>query len=127
MRTVPRKDQQEAAKLAQRARDIIEQMNAEIDAFNTRMEHFTELFDAAKAEAYAIADEQTTNAEAYYDERSEAWQEGDAGQAYASWKDDLEALRDEIDGEGVEVDPVAEVDEPGWVSTLIEQEWPLKD
>lgn len=79
-----------------------------------------EAFNASRTEAWAKVEEaQTKHREAvesangwregiedaargYYDDRSEKWQEGDAGQAYSSWLDAL----------GTEFEIPDDIDEP---------------
>jgi hypothetical protein len=71
---------------------IDEKLNVEITAYNEIL-----------AELETFRDELVGDMETYYDERSEKWQEGDAGSNYQSWKDAWE---------GLSVDVVDEVDHP---------------
>lgn len=47
--------------------------------------------------AWEIVDQAATDADAYFDERSEKWQEGDKGQRYAEWRDELQRVAGEIE------------------------------
>ena len=50
------------------------------------MEAYKAAVEEAKAFAERIAEEMTN----YFDDRSEKWQDGDAGGEYQSWKDEWE-------------------------------------
>jgi hypothetical protein len=78
--------------------------------------------NAARDKAYGILDEAASDAESYYDERSEKWQEGDRGSAYSDWKDALRSLADQIEDE-IEAPEIAELEEPGWLGELENQEF----
>lgn len=47
----------------------------------------------------------------YYDERSEAWQEGDAGQAYTAWLEEWQGAG-WLPTDGIELDEPEALDEP---------------
>lgn len=67
-----------------------------------------ESFNTALAEARDFRDGITGDMESYSGDRSERWQEGDAGQAYESWKDTWESANlDDID-----LDEPSEPEEP---------------
>lgn len=55
----------------------IEAANATIDKYNAKLR-----------EVETWRDEITADMENYYDEKSEKWQEGDAGSEYSEWKDE---------------------------------------
>jgi uncharacterized protein YukE len=72
--------------------ETIDRLNSEITAYNEVV-----------GEIEGFRDELVGDMENYYDERSEKWQEGDAGSSYQDWKGQWEALS---------VDEVPEVDHP---------------
>ena len=67
--------------------DAVEALREKVNAYNDVL-----------AEAREFRDDMVGGMEDYMSERSEKWTEGDAGQAYAQWKDEWEALElDDID------------------------------
>lgn len=99
----------EVADLFDEARDIL--AKADDEAANK-----LEQADAKRQEARDKMAELASEAEAYYDERSEKWQESDTGQAYQEWKDRLTEIADEI-GEDFEA-ASTDMPTPSWVATL---------
>jgi hypothetical protein len=75
-----------------------------------------------REELHAILDRFASDAEGYFDERSDKWQESDAGSVYSDWKDDLRRLADELEEE---IDPpeLPELDEPNWVAEVADGEF----
>ena len=61
--------------------NAVEKANAAIDEYNVIV---------ADVESYR--DEIVSEMETYFDERSDKWQEGDAGSAYSEWKGEWENL-----------------------------------
>jgi hypothetical protein len=86
------------------ARDAVEEA---VEAFNANMRREYELvadaaekYDQAAAAADAFREQVASDIENYYDDKSEGWQEGEAGQQYRLWLEewaDLEVLSLEID------------------------------
>lgn len=86
-----------------------------IEATNAKLAELADAANAARDEALSALDDAATEAETYYDERSEKWQEGDAGQAYSEWKDELANARDAL-GEDISL----EIDTPEGFDALDE-------
>lgn len=63
---------------------------------NAKLEDLKARANDAREMAHSALDEAATDAETYFDERSEKWQEGDAGSAYSEWKDELSNARDTL-------------------------------
>lgn len=57
-----------------------------------------EAAEAALQEARDFLDELYAAQESYWSERSERWQRSDAGQNYTAWMEELEGLRERLDG-----------------------------
>jgi DNA-binding ferritin-like protein (Dps family) len=72
--------------------EVIDRLNAEVTTYNEIL-----------GDLEGFRDELVGDMESYYDERSEKWQEGDAGSEYQSWKGEWE---------GLSVDEVPEVEAP---------------
>jgi len=70
-----------------------------------------------KEAAREILDDAASAAEEYFDERSEKWQEGDAGQAYDEWKNRLRTLADDM-AEDIEPPEIGDIERPSWVDDL---------
>lgn len=78
-----------------------------IEEVIAKLADLAEQANAAREEAYAALDEAANDAEAYYDERSEKWQEGEAGSLYSEWKDELASARDQLGDDLIfEIDPL---------------------
>ena len=95
-----------------------------IDAFNAAKAEAWAKVEAAQTEyrdAVSAANEWRDNlhgdAQSYFDERSEKWQEGDAGQQYSAWLDTIGTEFDESD----EIDEPEDLEAPEDVSESIEQ------
>lgn len=56
------------------------------------LEQARDEYNGALQEARDFRDQVVADMEDYYDDRSEAWQEGDAGSAYVEWKDEWETI-----------------------------------
>lgn len=84
-----------------------------IEELNAKLADLAEQANAARDEAFSALDEAANDAESYYDERSEKWQEGEAGQLYSEWKDELANARDQLSE-----DVSFEIDQPEGLSTL---------
>lgn len=93
-----------------------EGLDAAVEAFNTAKAEAWAKVEAAKdvyREKIEAANEWRSglhsDADAYLDDRSEKWKEGDAGQAYSSWVDaldiEIEDASDEI-GEPDDIDTI---------------------
>lgn len=89
---------------------LLEQLEAARGNFAAAFEHITEQLDFSPvedaltawrqaAEAFATAARTVHDeASAYYEARSETWQDSEKGQAFVQWMDELESLAD-FDGE----------------------------
>ena len=105
----------------QSASAAISELYEELD--NTRQRFESEIAEIkskigeAKQDAWEVLDDAANQAESYYDERSEKWQEGDRGQAYSEWKDELRRLADEC-AEDDEDTEISVPDEPGFVGEI---------
>ncbi len=73
----------------------------------------------ARQEVHGILDDLVTEVDAYYDERSAKWQEGDKGQSYDEWRQELTQTRDEMD-EDLELEIPEDPDRPDWLAQVIE-------
>jgi hypothetical protein len=65
-------------------------------------QHVAPLFEQVneqRTELQSVLDDLANAAEEHYEGRSDKWKEGDAGQAYESWKDELSSIRDDADTE----------------------------
>lgn len=52
----------------------------------------------------------------HFDEKSEKWQEGDAGSSYSSWKGEWESLS----AEQIEIAAPSEIEEPDWIDEVFD-------
>lgn len=66
--------------------------NAMQTVWDTDVEPAIEAYNAAVEAAKEWRDEQVGEMEQYIDERSEKWEEGEAGQRYTAWKQEYEYL-----------------------------------
>jgi hypothetical protein len=116
--TVKKLDKQQRerkAELLEAAFAAREALNAAVARFNELMaqewagvEKEAEALNAAISDLTSFRDEVMQSMEDYAGERSEKWQESEAGQNYAAWMEQWEGLRvDEV-----ELERPADVDEP---------------
>lgn len=85
------------------ARLKIEEKKAELETliagFQGQIDDLVNEAEEARQELHGVLDDLVNEAENYYDERSEKWQEGDAGSSYVDWKSQIESARDGVDVE----------------------------
>ncbi|WNM70219.1 hypothetical protein [Myxococcus phage Mx1] len=73
-------------------REAITVFNEKLAAARVEVEERLKDYNEALDEARGFRDDVVADMEAYVDERSEKWQDSDAGSAYISWKDSWEQL-----------------------------------
>lgn len=99
MRKISQSDMQRIGKL----RDAIEGKKAKIEeAFVQFRESIAPIIEEAeeeRQELHGVLDDIVNAMESYYDEKSEKWQEGDAGSAYSEWKDQIDNARGYFESE----------------------------
>jgi hypothetical protein len=122
-----RLDKQQAVKhaaLAAKLSDAREDLNNALLDFNNEVKALfdkmvkpgADAYNAVVAEANEFIGEVHMEQEAYHDEKSEKWQEGDAGSAYNNWMNEWELELDELELDEPEeyIDPdLDEVDDFG--------------
>lgn len=89
------------------------------DEFTSRVEAVLGRVNDLRNEAHSLIDSAYSDGEAYYDERSEKWQEGDAGSAYKDWIDGLQEKASLLDEE-VTIEELEVKIEVGIIDTVIE-------
>lgn len=72
--------------------DAVDEYNNKISELWQPLEDALTEYNNAVTDAQNFRDEIVGQMDDYIGERSEKWQEGDAGQAYQEWKDSWEAL-----------------------------------
>jgi len=115
MKKLSREHEKERSELVDRLNNRRALVEESIAEFNTALADHRRPVDAA-IEAYNeaveaakdFADRVAGDAQAYYDDRSERWQEGDAGAAYADWINAWETAS----FDNVEVEIPADLEEP---------------
>jgi hypothetical protein len=95
------------------------EMEIKRDEFVAEMDDLKRQISEAAKSAWEILDDAASAAEEYYDEKSEKWQDGDRGQAYDEWKNNLRLIADAI-AEDVEAPEVTLPDMPDWVGEIRE-------
>jgi glutaredoxin 2 len=99
------------------ASTLIEEINAAVEEAKGKVDDLMGKLNEKRQEAADLMEEKASDAESYFDEKSEKWQEGDNGQVYSEWKDRLRQIADDL---GTEMDDLEwpEVDEPDWLAEL---------
>jgi hypothetical protein len=109
-------------KLAEAAANI-ESTYAEIEelftSFASECERLWLELDGFQQDAARVLDDAATEAELYFDERSEKWQEGEAGERYAEWRDELRRLADDLN-EDTERPDIETPERPDWLGEITE-------
>lgn len=110
--------------------EIVSQMNEAKDSVTTAVDDYNDAlspareavstavaeFNSAVEKANSFLGELASDAQNYFDERSEKWQEGDAGDQYNSWKEQFE---DEV--EEATFDEPAELDLPEGIDEALDR------
>lgn len=91
----------------QAVKDAIDEFNTALTEAYKAVETAQEEYNAAVEAANEFVTEISGEMETYHGERSDTWQEGDAGQAYQSW---IDAWSAELDP--CELEMPSELDEP---------------
>ena len=76
--------------------DVKREVEGLLEQFNAKLAELTEKANEARELALLPLDDIASDAESYFDGRSEEWQEGDDGQLYNEWKDELSNARDTL-------------------------------
>jgi hypothetical protein len=115
MKAITKPQQREIEAALNVLREVAAELNQAIEAYNEALDPLREKIEAAVsdyneklAELKAVYSEIHAEAQAYYDDRSERWQESYAGQEYQEWLDSLESP--EI--EEIEIDLPEPLDHP---------------
>lgn len=59
------------------------ELSSVVDSLNDLLQNYNEILD----EVDSFREDLVRQMEEYYDERSERWQQGEAGESYSEWKD----------------------------------------
>lgn len=80
--------------------EIKDKVESLIEDTNSKMIDLIALFNDERNTAASILDDLNNEQNSYFDDRSEKWQEGDTGQAYSRWMEnvarELERLSDDV-------------------------------
>jgi uncharacterized protein YukE len=85
----------------------VAEFNAKVAAAYAELEPHVSDFNSEVEKANSFMGEVYADQESFYDEKSEKWQEGDAGEAYRSWMEQWEQVIEEM-----ELDVPEELGEP---------------
>jgi hypothetical protein len=77
--------------------------------------------DDKRQEAAELMDGEASDAEQFYDDKSEKWQEGERGSTFAEWRDQLRFVADDLSN-GIEW-PDLELERPDWASDILNQDF----
>lgn len=96
----------------------IERYNELLESAQGGVQAALQRFNDLLTQAQEFCTEVAGEAQSEWDERSEKWQEGDNGQAAASWIESWESAAGELDEIEVDFPDPVEVDAPGWEDAL---------
>lgn len=122
MNKISTKNLDELAAIGSEVGTLFDDLDELREKFEAEAAVILERIAEAKGEARDIMDEAANDAESYYDERSEKWQEGDRGQAYSEWKDRLRSVAEAIE-EDLDAPEVQMPERPSWVDELREPDF----
>ena len=107
------------------ALDEAETIHAEFEMasadYNNLIVHLSERFAEATEVARGIVEDAAFAADEYHDLKSEAWQEGDRGQAYAEWRDRLQQVAEAI-SDVLMAEETTSPDRPDWFDDLADDD-----
>jgi DNA repair ATPase RecN len=114
MKKVDKGRQSELVQLSEKLRTIGNELTAEIVAFNDEIsrrwqeiESLVESYNESVQQVNEVRESVHSDMDSYYTDRSEKWQEGEAGQNYQSW---MEAWADDLPE--IAVEQPDEIEEP---------------
>jgi len=114
MKRLSKKDRAAYAEHRQDVDSALSDALEEIEAYNTAIQNLVVPTDALEAVNEAILrfngwmEELHTEMEAYAEERSEAWHEGEAAETYKEWMSSFSSDIDEVDAYPDEPEPLEE-------------------
>lgn len=116
MRKLSQKDLKRIAEEKDAIDEAKSKLEAIIEEMKGKVAEAISAVNDARDSAYNALDDIVNEAQSYYDEKSEKWQEGDNGQQYQEWIGKLEEARDavgeefELDlEEAIDIEPVREM------------------
>lgn len=83
--------------------EMLRRLAAEVEEAISTVNGLIRDYNEALEEARDWRDDLTGQMQDFYDDKSDKWQEGEAGSDYMTWKDEWEAA--DLDGEVDEIDP----------------------
>jgi len=96
------------SEIQQKIERLIEGYNQRVEEFNDALQPVLDEYNEKVAAIREIYQEAANDAQSYFDERSDTWQEGEKGEVYAEWINQLE----NVDLEDLEVEVPDRLDEP---------------
>jgi len=99
MKKISQSDMQRIGKLRAAIEGKKAKIEEALEKFQEAIAPIIEEAEEERQELFGVLDDIVNEMENYYDERSEKWQEGDAGSAYSEWKDQIDAARGELENE----------------------------
>jgi len=85
----------------------------------SEIEDLVDKANDVRKKAHGVIEDITNEMDSYYDDRSEKWQEGDNGQAYQEWKNEVEQVRDDMD-EDFTYEITEDPERGDWVQKIID-------
>jgi hypothetical protein len=122
MLKISRTDLDKLADFGDAAAEVFTELSNLAEIFEADTARLLEKFAEIQSEACAIMEDAASEAESYYDEKSEKWQEGERGQAYSEWKDRLREIADSL-GEALDAPDLTMPDEPDWLNSFREPDF----
>lgn len=117
MNKLSQKDLDALASVSGEVGELFDELDSLRERFAGKAQELLDRIAEAKESAREIMDDAALSAEEFHDEKSEKWQEGDRGQAYAEWRDQLRAVADAI-AEDIETPEIQMPERPEWVDSI---------
>jgi hypothetical protein len=105
------------ATLGQEVAEGYDELDALFAEFREKFEPLVEAINEKRQAAHDVLDDIVREADEYFDDKSEKWQEGDRGVAYEEWKNNLSVERDNL-AEEVEIEFPEDPERPDWVALI---------
>ncbi len=126
MKRISKSAQADIDKTLDACREAAEELEAAIDAHNAALASIRDRLEAAVstyneriADLRSVYEDIASEARSYFEDRSERWQESDAGQTYSEWVDQLE----NIEMEDVDIEMPEELELPDSIPDFSELSW----
>lgn len=97
MKQISQKDKGRLREAHERLTELREEAVAVCDEVRAKLDAILQKIEDEREAIHGLVEDLASEAQSYFDEKSEKWQDGDAGQQYQEWISELEGAAAECD------------------------------